>query len=352
MNKLKICIIAANNIRFSPYIYLYKKILDKNMIDYDLIYPDRHNFGDEWKSNFIKESWNPTLPTAINYYLFIRKVKKEIIRKKYDKIIILTSQIAVYLSSWIKTRYKGKYLVDIRDYSHENNKFYYYLEKEALFNAGCRVISSNKFKAFLPKLDYYVCHNYNGDDQIDETPWRIRTSPVIIGYVGTLGYENKVIKLIDLIKNDDRFCFYVYGGDEKENPEIPKAIFEANCDRIKFFGPYLPKEKQEIIKGIDILFNVYGNESMLLLCALSNKLYDCMISHRLILNSKGTYMEEMAGICGFSIDLETDNSLEELYNWFLKLDEKAVFNYQKAMIKLFVEENKQTETSIEHFIKD
>ncbi len=352
MYNKKICIIAANNIRYSPYINYYKRILDKNGLDYELIYPDRHNLGTEWDNNCIKKSWVSNLPAAINYFVFACKVKSEINKNNYNKLILLTSQIAVYLSTWVKSRYRNNYLVDIRDYSHENNSLYYHLEKKALESAGCRVISSEKFKCFLPEGEYYICHNFNEEQNVNVKPWRNRKCPIIIGFVGTLGYEDQVKKLIELIKTDNRYCFYVYGGDEKERPEIPQAIANANCERIKFFGPYLPSEKQKIINEVDILYNVYGNDSMLLTSALSNKLYDCMINHKLILNSMGTYMEEMSGVCGFSIDWESQSPLDDLYEWFLNVDENEVLRYQESMLNRFVEENRLTEAAIEEFIKE
>jgi hypothetical protein len=66
----------------------------------------------------------------------------------------------------------------------------------------------------------------------------------------------------------------------------------------------------------------------------------------------GTYMEEMSGVCGFSIDWESQSPLDDLYEWFLNVDENEVLRYQESMLNKFVEENRLTEAAIEEFIKE
>jgi hypothetical protein len=133
---------------------------------------------------------------------------------------------------------------------------------------------------------------------------------------------------------------------------VKRIVTECACERVRYYGPYEPKEKPEIIGSVDILFNVYGNDSPLLLYALSNKLYDAMYYHKLVLNSIGTYMEEMCGICGYSIDLERNSALDDLYNWYKGIDEYQINEYQDRMSARFFRENSITHDAIAQFIRE
>ena len=51
-------IIAANNIRYSPYIFFYTDILSKNNIEYELIYPDRNGLEENFDGVSCTLPWN------------------------------------------------------------------------------------------------------------------------------------------------------------------------------------------------------------------------------------------------------------------------------------------------------
>ena len=351
MSEEKIGIVAANNIRYSPYILFYTNILDECGASYELIYPNRNQIDEAWDGIAYPLEWNNRIHSILNYMLYTDKVIRIIKEKKYSKLIILTSVIAAYMANWLEKHYQGRFVVDIRDYTYENIKLYAYLEGKALRTAKYRVISSERFKCFLPQLEYHIAHNISVSKDYCSVKWEKHDIPIIIGYVGSVAYKRTIEALARLVKKDSRFCFYIYGGGPVQE-EVKKIVTECACERVRYYGPYEPKDKPEIIGSIDILFNVYGNDSPLLLYALSNKLYDAMYYHKLVLNSIGTYMEEMCGICGYSIDLEKNGALKELYNWYKGIDEYQINEYQDRMSARFFKENSITHDAIVKFIRE
>lgn len=349
MKNGKVCIVAANNIRLSPYIFFYTRILDQNNIDYELVYPDRNRMEDEFNKKTYKISWDNRKPSLINYMIYTNKVKRIIRKEKYDKVIVLTSVIAVYMSLWLEKKYKQSYIVDIRDYTYEHIKPYALLEKKALKNAALRVISSEKFRLFLPDMEYLVCHNISMGAVASIPKWVKSTDIITIGYIGSLAYAENVKKLIELVNKDERFRFHIFGGGPDQE-EIEKAVNKVHCERIGFHGPYKPEEKGAIIESTDVLFNIYGNGTMLLDCALSNKLYDAMFYRKIIMNSPGTYMEEISGLCGYSMNLNDESCLNDFYNYYMQLDEQQVTEYQDRMMKKFLCENQNVEKKIIEFL--
>lgn len=337
-------IVAANNLRYSPYVYFYTDIFEKNNIQYEVILPDRNNLKEQNNHTIHELTWDNKKTTLINYVQYAINVKRIIKEKHYDIIIVLTGINAAFLGRWLKKYYKRKYIVDIRDYSHENILPFYLLEKTAINNSGLNVISSRRFTDFLPKSEYYVCHNYNGYDEIIQR-FDKGKEPLRIGYVGGLAYLEQCTKLMKLVASDPRFVFDFYGTSDIETT-LKEIADEFKCDRIVFHGAYTPTEKAMILKKIDILFNAYGNGCPLLDCALSNKLYDALIFLKPILTCKNTYMTEMAGPLAFPIDLTNENALNDLYEWYQDIDGMQVEEFAKHKLEIIERENNETKEKI------
>ncbi len=331
-------IVAANNLRVSPYVFYYTQILEELEIKYEILVPNRNTQIEDIKINNVhKFSWSRKFPSIVNYCIYSNRLKKYS-NKRFDFLIVLTTNVAVFSSVWLANKFNKKYIVDIRDYTYENNQFYYKLEKRAISHAALRVISSSKYQVFLPESDYLVCHNNGWSYKREVVKVKKKNGRIVIGYVGAIAYKKQCKRMIDLVKEDDRFEFHFYGSGIAES-ELKEYVKLMSCDRIKFFGVYDSKEKKQIIEKIDILFNAYGNGFPLVDYALSNKLYDALYFCKPILNSPNTYMNEMSGPLSFAIDLEIANDLDELVYWYNSLDMDALEIYaQKTYFKIVEEE--------------
>lgn len=342
---MRVGIIAANNVRYSPYIFFYTSILDSLDVMYELIVPDRNELKEMSSDVSINMfSWNRNLPTILNYIKYTNDVKRLLEKKKYDFIIALTSINAAFLGLWLKKHYNRKYIVDIRDYTHEDIYPFYLLEKVAVNNSLLNIISSRKFTEFLPQSRYLVCHNFSDNTPISEH-FEKHFDPIRIGYVGGISYVEQCAKLMHLISKDIRFRLDFYGTSDQEII-LKEQSKEYQCERIVFHGGYAPMEKEEILHRVDILFNAYGNGIPLLDYALSNKLYDSLAYKKPILTCSGTYMTEMAGPLAFPIDLQDDNALNDLYSWYQKTDSLIIDEYANRMIESIRRENDQTKEII------
>ena len=345
---MKAGIIAANNIRYSPYVHFYTEILDRINLSYEIIVPDRNGLDETDNGAVFMLPWNHKFPTVINYIKYAKHVKQRLKEKKYDVIIVLTGINAAFLGLWLSRKYNKRYIVDIRDYSHENIYPYYLLEKAALDHSLLNIISSRKFMTFLPESRYLVCHNYD-DKTYVKAHFERGQDPIRIGYVGALLYAEQCIRLMKLVANDARFTMEFYGTSDQE-PVLKEKAEEIQCSRIRFHGGYKPEEKAGIIQQVDILFNAYGNGTPLLDCALSNKLYDSMVYKKPILTCAGTYMTEMAGPLAFPIDLTDGNALNRLYDWYYMIDGKHADEYGDHMIESIRKENSDTKEKIAEYI--
>lgn len=351
---MKIGIIAANNIRFSPYIFFYTEILDCLQYEYEVIYPHRSGIEDtevQFKTHVIK--WRKNYGTTVAYARYAFDVIQVVKRERYDALVVLTTVNAVFLMPYLRKHYKNWYIVDIRDYTHESIKPYFYLEKKALKYSMINVISSKKFSRFLPSnTTYYVCHNVASysSQEINTGKINRRKEPICISYIGAGNYLDSCENLIRLVKNDKRFMLRFYGPDTIKVSLIEKKV-NIDYPNIMFCGPFSQNEKGKIIAKASILYNAYGNGCELLECALSNKLYDALIFMKPILVSPETYMSEMAGPLGYKIELSKIDSLDSLYKWYSEIDWEEIEKYAKSRIDEINDENKETVQVIKERLK-
>ncbi len=330
---MKVAVIAFNNLKFSPYISPYIDVLKKFNAETELIYPNRDGIDEVFNyCKLIPIKWDPRANKAANFISFRKAVIKQLSSVKYDFVIVLTTFPAVLLGGFLRRKYKNRYLVDVRDFTHENNKIFYELEKKALKNAAMRVISSEGFKNFLPSYDYCLCQNTSSAYRTGAKHFYSKNNgEIVVGYVGTIAYKEQCRKLIDLIKSDNRFSFYFY-GNETGDGTIKRYVQNLKCDRIKYFGEYGPDEKGRILESVDVLFNVYGNDRPLLKYALSNKLYDSMYYKKPLLVSPDTAMQNESGEYSFAVDLDETKDLNGLYEWYKKIDADAFEKYADSYL--------------------
>lgn len=349
---MRIGIIAASNLRYSPYIWFYTSILDSmEGIDYELVYPNRHGVQDAYPGVAHELPWNSSVPVALGYMLYSRHVIRVIRKQRYDAVIVLTTNNAVFLGTWLRRHYAGRYMVDIRDYTHENIPVFYQLEKKALQASTLNVISSDRFRAFLPEGEYWVCHNL--PQNMDTAPQPPRKygpqDSVTIGYLGTGGYMDNCLALAKLVLKDPRFRLHLYGPQPLKTL-LPEEVFAQSQGRIRYCGSFTPDQKADVIAGVDILFNVYGNGIPLLDYALSNKLYDALCFRKPILTSPNTYMTEYAGPLAFDMELQQRKDLQDLHSFLEQLDAQQLEEYSRETLSRIVQEQAATSRRIRHQI--
>ena len=335
---MKTAIVAFNNIKFSPYVFPYVNYLKSIDADVDLIYADRGGFKEHIDGvNLRPTAWNGNVHKALNFISFRNTVKKILKSEEYDFVFVLTTFPAVLLSGYLASEYKDRYLVDIRDFTYESNKVYYRAECKALKNAAMRVISSSGFKCFLPDCEYTVCHNvvseYSEGAKLFE---RGTGKRLTIGYVGTIAYAENCIKMIDIVRKDERLEFHFHGNEN--GCRVKEYIKSIGCDRIKYFGEYKPSEKGCIIESVDLLFNVYGNGRQLLERALSNKLYDSMYYKKPLLVSPKTDMHRETQPFSFAVDFG-EGTADRLCDWYDNINGDEFNKFADNFLKKTFSEN-------------
>lgn len=347
---MKACIIAFANLRVTPYINNYIDLMKKNNIDFDIILWNRELAEEKEIDGCTIYSYNKRQDETRNllvkvipmlsYGAFVKKVLR---KNKYDTVIVLTSLLGVLLESYLSKKYLKRYIFDIRDYSYEHIKWYYNKMDSLMKNSALNVISSKEFMTFLPKRKYRVIHNCNFEE-IPQNAFKKKTGALRIEFVGVIRYFSECKKLLDKIKNNNRFIFSFHGsGSDAE--KIQNYCIDEDIKNVEFHGRYSPSEKAEIIEHSDFIFNAYGNDRIEIRYALSNKYYDSIYYKKpLIVNPDTTMAEASKGIA-FECDYEGDTA-SKLLKWYDDIDENEFNRICEDYLKKAIEENKETEKEI------
>jgi len=300
-----------------------------------VIYWDRHeieeNIGEKQMYAFRnKMDEGSGKLSKLQGYLKFRKYALDKIRENnYSGVILLQTSAGILLNSFLKKNYKGKYIVDIRDYTMENNPVFFAVEKGLVKNSALTVISSRGYESFLPQYHYTLVHN---DCEIDEAiikkfeNRKRNKDKIVISYIGLIRFHEQNKKVILKFKNDSRFLLRFIG----KGAFALKEFCEKNSiNNVELIDRFPPEKTLDYYYDTDIIYNLYGNNTPLLDYALSNKLYYAAKFKMPILVCANTYMEEVSGKYGFGYSFNINNPKEcdNLFDYFESINWQR-FNYK------------------------
>ncbi|WP_340392691.1 capsular biosynthesis protein [Paenibacillus sp. FSL E2-0190] len=353
----KICFISLANLYLTPYLNKYITIINT---PFDIIYWNRHAIKEEssannlFSFNYPMNESSTKIDKLLGYVKFRRYAKRILEKNGYSGVIVLTTSAGILLNRELNKSYSKKYIVDIRDYSFEDNSVYYAIEKKMIKNSSLSVISSRGYESFLPKHNYILTHNDVSISSLIIEEFRKKNTKTIrdkisISYIGLIRFHEQNKKVIKKFANDERFNLNFIGTDSHA---LQPFCEELNIKNVRFVDRFPPETTLNYYKETDIINNLYGNNSNLLDYALSNKLYYAALLGIPILVSPNTYMEEVA--CqygfGFSVDLNSSNVCDEIYDYYHSINWDEFYSSCDKFLESVKFDNDRFQVSIEKFI--
>ncbi|WP_321381722.1 glycosyltransferase family protein [Trichococcus shcherbakoviae] len=347
----KICFVSLNNLYLTPYINKYIDLMDAQ---FDVIYWNRHNLNEDIKAansysfNYQIQD-NASKANKLLGYLRFRSFAYDFLKmNNYDSVILLQTSAGILLKSLLLTKYRKQYIIDIRDYTFENNIIFYKILEMLVSNSSLSVISSRGYKKFLPKHNYINVHNnIKIEDNVIESflEKRKRSNVVNISYIGLIRFHEQNKKVILKFKNDHRFRIKFIGKNAKL---LEKFCIENEVNNVDLIDQFPPGMTIHYYEQTDMINNLYGNNSPLLEYALSNKLYYASKLKIPILVCKDTFMEEISLKYGFGyvFDIEDPIACDRLYDYYMSIDWNTFSKGCNKFNTVVDNENKEFEIEI------
>ena len=348
----KIALIIPNNLWISPYVAIYTRILNEINIGYDIISWNREGRQEVGIQFQYKEKSRNQLAVLWSYIRYARFLKKTIKKNGYEKLIVFTPQVGIFLSSFLEKNYKGLYIFDYRDLSLEQKPIFAKRFRKVLSNSYANIISSPGFKRYLPEsFEYLVSHNFNID--MVKKAMETETAPyegdfnslLTIGALRTdMNYE-----VMDALGNVSGFKLSFVGkGNAAEALELYSK--GKGYDNVVFTGFYKKEEEPSIYEQhalVNIIYPLIPSH----ISALSNRFYNSLIYKRPMIVTRGTVQGDYAEQYGVGLVI---NNCEKLDEKILEYQKNLDFvQYQKQchlLLKVFLIENKTFEDKVKNFL--
>lgn len=312
---MKVFLVGFSTRTFIPYIEKYENSLKKYNCSYDILfwdrsasYPLKKEKNEYFFGHTVPESKALKFPAMLRF----RKAMKQMIKQNnYTHVIMLTTLPAVLIYNTLVNQFKGKYILDIRDYSYEIIKPYKKIVDFLVTNSSFTTISSKGFLQFLSRNEKLVSvHNITNEEAASDCCPELKNLSVVrLGFVGGVRYFKENIALINQLKNDKRFQLF-YIGKQNADCNLEAYCTQVEINNVHFTGAYVNTEKPQIYKNIDMINSIYGNFSLEVTTALPNRLYDCILFKKPILVSKGTYLGEL--VSEYNLGLAVDVSCDDI----------------------------------------
>ena len=352
----KYCFVIIESLNRAPYLAKYLNILDK---DYDIIIWDRSgNSKNPGANNFFvlnyKQGKNLNYFDKLCGYICFSRFASHILKKNnYDGIFVFTANVGILCYKVLTTKYKKRYILDVRDYWQEKHKIIYLIEKGLVKNSYANVISSSEYKTFLPKAEYVLTHNSQViDDTVIKHFRNKRVLPkkqIVLACIGAVKYIEYDKKVIDYFANDSRFFLKFIG---KGYEQLSDYCDSHKIRNIYIEGMFPMNETYDKYEEVDMILNMYGNHTPKLDYALSNKLYFAAQLGKPIVVCKDTYMERVATDNGFGIavDIEDINSKDRLYKYYNSINYDELLESCDKFLKIVQKDEQNFASMIKQFI--
>lgn len=349
---MKIALVVPNNLWVCPYVSNYSRILDKEGVEYEIISWNRANKEERGIQYNKQETTRSLFGVLWSYFNFARFVKKTLLAGEYDKVVVFSPQLAIFLGSFLKRHYRRRYIVDYRDLSIEQKPLFGKWFKSVLRNSYANVISSPGFKNYLPTgIDYVVCHNFN--EELVKQALQDKAEPytgknIRVLTIGALRKDMN-IEVIDALGNVDGVELS-FVGKGVSSDYLESYVKEKGYDNISFTGYYRKDDEADIIKSntfINIVYPLIPSH----ISALSNRFYNSLIHKRPMIVTKNTIQGDYAEKYGVGLVVETCDHLSDAIHKYLK-----EMNFEKyceqcdKLLKVFIADNQCFERVANGFI--
>lgn len=140
-----------------------------------------------------------------------------------------------------------------------------------------------------------------------------------IGFIGYVRYFERNKQMLDVFANDERFELHYYGT----GADILKKYADENGIKNTVFHDSFPVEDtKKYLEKIDIINNLYGNDSLNVRNAVSIKFFHALYAKIPILVCDNTYVGTLAKDLGMGFEVcEINCSMKEnLYDWYTSLN--------------------------------
>ena len=350
MQHKKVLLVGPASLDEAPYVKPYMDLLQKEKIAFDFLFwnrkledisnvPSNYIPYNQYTSN--SYSSLKKLYMIYGFYKFVRKVLK---RTEYTTIIVFTIQHAVFFESFLLNKFKGNFMIDIRDNSPVGRiSFFNRKLVNLITHAATTVISSEGFLQWLPdcgKEKYTITHNvtlenirnfsYKDCDISPKESLRVLT----IGSIRDLDSNSIVIKNL---ANNSHFELE-FAGSGPAIHGLQAFTKQLQATNVSFSGRYRKSNENAIVDKADMI-NIFFDHNINSDTLMSNRFYLSVMLRKPMIVNDGCFQAEQVRKYGLGLVIaEGDDMAQKITDYWNSFDSKS-YNQSCTRFLLKVEED-------------
>jgi hypothetical protein len=314
---MKVALICPANMIYMPYVGNYEKILKENNVDYTIINWDRFQIEDTYDEFKYRDKKVGHQRRILDYFKYKKFIIKKLKENKYDKLIVFSLQLCYFLKKYLVGNYKGKYVIDIRDY---NKIIKFFNIKTIVDNSDLTVISSAGYKQWLSNSNKYaINHNTQINSLKELRPVNInhKEEKISISCIGAIRDYDINIDFINSLKNNDKIKVY-YHGEGPANGDIKAYLTKNSTKNVTLSGRYIQGNEEKLYAQSDLINVFRNNDDINNKTALPNRLYNSVLYGKPMIAVEGTYLSEQIKKYKVGLILDSFDQIENNINKYLK----------------------------------
>lgn len=334
---MKIALICPSNMLYMPYVKNYEQILIENNVNYHIINWDRLKI-EEQNENTYRDKNIGGQKSFLEYLGYRNFLVKRLNIGEYDKLIVFGIQLSFFLKNILINNYKGKYIIDIRDY---NKILHFFKIKEVIKYSSFTVLSSPGYKVWLPKSNkYFINHNtlISTQEKLREID-DFNKEKISIANIGAFRDFSINRNFISSLKNSNRFLLKFH-GEGHATKALRAYLVEKDIENVIITGKYNKTEESSLYEDSDFINALYYPDWINYKTALPNRLYNAVFHAKPLLAFQGTYLANLVSTYNIGIVILSFDNIEQIITDYIKqFDLQKYNNGRDAFFKIVLEEN-------------
>ena len=312
---MKVALLLPAEPEKAPYIQYYIDVFKEKGIEYDVIAWNRSGNNPKVLERLIMyEAPSPDTLSNIKkvrgFWGFKQFVEKTVRQKQYDRLVVHTIMLAVFMSSFLKQYCGGKYILDIRD----ECSLYGIMKLRLpvlLKYSFCNVISSWGFKTWLPEAEYVISHNigfrWKEKMNMPAPDSFFHHQPLDILTIGQIRHFDGNRILIDELGNRGNMKMH-FAGDGVDVSRLVEYCKEKKINNVVFSGRYLKENEDDIVSTSDFV-NILLPQTRVQQ-AMANRFYLAILNYKPVIVNAESIQAEYVRKYGLGIVWELGTSLK------------------------------------------
>lgn len=321
--KKQIALILAASPDDAPYIKYYTQIIKASNITYKYICWDRRNICIPDNNTYLykqKRVSNNKLYRFVGFWGFRQYVNYILEVECFAGFILFGLQPAAFLSPKIFSKYRNKFIFDIRDFSKIYNiPIAKKIINNVLSKSSLSVISSLGFKRWLPaNFEYVISHNIDVSLIFELNNYRRvyssqTSSKIKILTIGQLRDFDINSRFMGVFANNCKYELE-YAGDGIAYEPLLEYADKKLINNVSFTGRYNKDHELDIVEKCDYINIILPNDT-LSKYLVSNRFYLSVLMKKPMIVNRDCHQADLVEKYNLGIVTTLDSIVEDIESY-------------------------------------